>query len=698
MNEDGEMDFEKGDNSLRHSDAKSPLMAPSGKLFAHAKSGSGGMRGGSGGITAKPLRPALAAGREAGSPGCAEPLVLSDSRYRRLLESVTSYIYTVVAEKGQSVATRHGEGCLSVTGFAPQDYEQDGGLWYRMIHPDDQMKVVDMIQAVYAGSGPVSMIHRILHKDGSIRWIRNAIVPQYDEAGELVFYDGIVNDITERKSVEEAVKVSERNLRDIMENSHDLILSVDRKGRLLAANASLLQAVAELNGGRELRVGDNLAPDDISEEWYSRWRPLMERAFAGERFETSMSIEMAGGRRYLEVVFNPILSGDGRAESVGIFIHDTTERTLAQGAFEAMVRSIADKTGLASFDAIAANLEEWLGVDAILVAEFTQDFAGLHALASRMGGRPLPSALYPIDDLPCRRVGTTHICLHSLNAPLILSETGTPGPPLENHLGIPIKNSQGEAIGVICAMARRPIKVTETVVEMMEVLAGKAAAELERAGFEKTLRASLDEKVALLREVHHRVKNNLQIITSLIYLQRSFLKSDKISVELVEMGDRIYSMALVHEALYATGRVEQVELAEYVDSLCDHLWTSHYPVGRRPIFRKRICEAALGLDQAVPCGIIINELVTNALLHAFPEGREGTITVEAEKEAGILRLVIGDDGVGLPEAQSRGSLPTLGLTLVSELTRQLGGWLRVEKDHGIRYTLEFPIQGENRGE
>ncbi len=130
----------------------------------------------------------------------------SEKRYRRLVESVTNYIYTVQVKINKPVSTIHGPGCVSVTGYTAEEYQADPYLWYSMIHADDRNIVEKQVRRILLGEDAPPLEHRIIHKDGSVRWIRNTIVPKFDECGRLVAYDGLVADITARKQAEETIK------------------------------------------------------------------------------------------------------------------------------------------------------------------------------------------------------------------------------------------------------------------------------------------------------------------------------------------------------------------------------------------------------------------------------------------------------------------------------------------------------------
>lgn len=147
-------------------------------------------------------------------------------RYKRLLESVTDYIYTVNVENGAPVETLHEPGCCNVTGFTPEEYDADPYLWYSMIHEDDRGAVIGQAAKLLAGMKVPSLEHRIVHKDGSIRWVRNTCVPRFNEKGEVVAYDGLIEDISERKRLEDELK---QKLSDLERMNR---LMVDRELRM----------------------------------------------------------------------------------------------------------------------------------------------------------------------------------------------------------------------------------------------------------------------------------------------------------------------------------------------------------------------------------------------------------------------------------------------------------------------------------
>lgn len=221
----------------------------------------------------------------------------------------------------------------------------------------------------------------------------------------------------------------------------------------------------------------------------------------------------------------------------------------------------------------------------------------------------------------------------------------------------------------------------------------------ERRRAQDLMQASLLEKEALLREIHHRVKNNLQITSSLLRLQERAVDDPKAREILAGTQHRIRSMALVHEKLYQSTDLAQIDFGEYIRTLGELLVKS-FAADPSPItLRVDGAQVFLSIDTAVPCGLVINELLSNALKHAFPEGRGGTIRVELiDCGEGSCEVSVSDDGVGLPQEFDAASVTTLGLQLVRGLVQQIEGTLKISNEPGrTTITVRFPMRGAARG-
>lgn len=208
------------------------------------------------------------------------------------------------------------------------------------------------------------------------------------------------------------------------------------------------------------------------------------------------------------------------------------------------------------------------------------------------------------------------------------------------------------------------------------------------------LARSLAEKEVLIQEVHHRVKNNLAVIASLLRLQASNMPDERSAAALRESQHRVESMTLIHEQLYTNGDLGEVDLARHSALLAGSLFHSYGVDPARISWRVAVEPLTLGVDQAIPAGLILNELVSNALKHAFPDGRTGSVVIEGSRREGRIHLAVVDDGVGVPPGVDMVRPNSLGMQIIKILTRQLKGTFKVACGRPATFKISFP-EAEN---
>ncbi len=215
----------------------------------------------------------------------------------------------------------------------------------------------------------------------------------------------------------------------------------------------------------------------------------------------------------------------------------------------------------------------------------------------------------------------------------------------------------------------------------------------DRRQMETALRASLYEKEVLLQEIHHRVKNNLQIISSLVGMQMRRLQDTSSRATLEQCQHRVQAIALIHEKLYQSSSLVSVPLPAYVRSLAQDIVRAASNSATSVSLEFTLADITLPIDTAIPCGLILNELITNALKHAFPDGQQGRIRISiAQPDADHLQLAVIDNGVGLPAGIDVRHCRTMGLQLVNTLAGQLAAQLEVKVDSGTAVQLTFPLE------
>lgn len=254
----------------------------------------------------------------------------------------------------------------------------------------------------------------------------------------------------------------------------------------------------------------------------------------------------------------------------------------------------------------------------------------------------------------------------------------------QQHFITDKKDKRGQRI--IKEVFLNPIK--NDTGEIIEV-SGIAHDITEKTIAEEQLKESLQEKEVLLKEVHHRVKNNLQVISSILNLQSSYVKEQSTLNILKESQNRIKSMAFIHESLYQTTDFSQINFSEYVITLSQNLVHSYGVFDNFVKLDLQVKDISLNLDQSIPCGLLINELVSNALKYAFPEREKGTITIELYEKNEEVFLKVSDNGIGLPKNINYRDTESLGLQLVMTLTEQINGTIELDNTSGASYSIRF---------
>ncbi|HXA80205.1 MAG TPA: histidine kinase dimerization/phosphoacceptor domain -containing protein [Opitutaceae bacterium] len=259
-----------------------------------------------------------------------------------------------------------------------------------------------------------------------------------------------------------------------------------------------------------------------------------------------------------------------------------------------------------------------------------------------------------------------------------------PAPPIVVLTGL---QDEATAIAAIQAGAQDYLVKDTTGAELLVRTLRYAC---ERSRIQEHLRLALAEKEILLKEIHHRVKNNMQIISSLLSLQAIQVNDPKVQAMFEESQSRISTMGLIHQRLYNSGDLARIDLPGYLQNLVSMVLKSH-PTGARINAAVDVDSLLLGLDIAIPLGLITNELLTNSLKHAFAGRAKGALQVALHAaDGGHCELTVANDG---PEHLPARTKPAgMGLKLVEMLVGQIKGTFAVERDHGMRYTIRFPLE------
>ncbi len=641
----------------------------------------------------------------------------SDTRFRRLVESMTDYMYTVTVADGRAVSTTHGPACVSVTGYLSEDYHADPDLWFKMVYPDDRPRVLEQARRLLAGEAPPPLEHRILHKDGRVLWIRNRTVPHRDAAGRLTFYDGLVSDITERKQAELQIREHARRLEVV----NRVIAAVNRATDLTALLDEVLSAAQEWIGFRSgcihlVDAGRAMAdlvsarglPDEYRREMKRvnlRQPPLRamlggpEGLFVDDYRAYDPARAARWGFQALALV--PLMARDALIGSLAL-MQDQPH------AFAVEERDVLLSIGRQIGTAIDKMRSEWAlrESEAKYRTITEQSLLGVHMIRdgrmvfvneawSRITGYAREEvAAWGVEDFGCiADPAERGLFLDELRACQLgpgdnaapvrdcrfRSKTGAPKWVLLQSRAVAFADGRA-VVGILVDITDR--KAAEEAL---------AAANRQLRAREQELLAANRDKEVLLKEIHHRVKNNLQVVSSLLKLQAGQEADPRTVAAMRECQNRIRSIAIVHEHLYQSRNLAEVDLGRYLQRLVTPLFRALSADPSAIGCDMRADGVMLPIDQAIPCSLIINELVSNALKYAFPENRRGAIRIRLSDSGGErYRLEVADDGVGLPATLDFRQSPSLGLQLVMTFVAQLGGAIERLPGPGTGFAVTFP--------
>jgi two-component sensor histidine kinase len=366
---------------------------------------------------------------------------------------------------------------------------------------------------------------------------------------------------------------------------------------------------------------------------------------------------------------------------------------------------ILDTPAEAAFDGLTALAAHILQVPMVLVSLVDADrlwFKSAHGLDVPETPRDISFCGHVVAADRELEVRDAHADPRFTDNPLVLGSRR-----VRFYLGMPLRSQGGFVLGTLCALDQRPRELTAEQRALLGVLTQQVIAQLElrrrnleleeHARAQQILRVELEgslaEKDVLLQEVHHRVKNNLQLVSSLANLQLALLPEGTARTALEEVQGRIHAVAIVHEAIYSARDYARVPIANYVRSLASSIFHALNAAEREIGMELDIGELELPVDKAIPCGLILNELISNAVKHGFPSGHSGTVRVQVSLTPdGLLEIVVADDGVGLPEGFSWDECSSVGMQVVGALVEQLEGRLRVARHEGTQFVLTFEIK------
>jgi PAS domain S-box-containing protein len=570
-----------------------------------------------------------------------------------ILASITDVIWSICAQTHKlQYLNAAVEG---IYGRPQSDFFTNPALWFEVVYPSDRELITQYSKNLFAGVAG-SLEYRIVKPNGEVRWLYDRTQLVYDADGTPLRIDGITSDITERKRLE-------HRFRQAVESAPNAIVMVDGSGTILMVN---VQTEASFGYSRTELVGQPV--EVLVPERFRGGHASFRRSY----FAAPQTRPMGAGRE----LYGLRKDGSEFPVEIGLSLIDSHEETLVLSSIVDITQRKQAEVALKSSESALKETQHLAGLGGWKWDIRTDEHFWSEEIYRIFGRDPaLPPAPYP----EVQQYFTPASWVPLADA---VEKGLAEGVPYE--CDAEVVRADGSRRWIVA----RGIATRDDTQNVI-ILHGTVQDITERKNASDKLKEALNEKEMLLKEVYHRVKNNLQVVSSLINLQARNVKNVAAADLLKQSADRIKSMALLHEKLYQSKDLARIDFNDYIHSLVAHLLFGYGAHSGKIDITIKIGDVFLDVDTAIPCGLIINELLSNALKHAFPGDRHGEIGVNFTQDQGESILVITDNGIGFSTDVDFKKTDSLGLQLVATLTNQLMGQITLNQAEGSTFTIRF---------
>lgn len=571
----------------------------------------------------------------------------SEDKYRAIFESLHDVYYRT---DRQGLVTIISPSVRSQAGYDPEDVIGHPVTDF-YFHPSDR----EIFNTNLREAGIINDYElKLKAKDGRIIDVSTSSKIVFGKDGKPIGVEGILRDITERKRAEEAVQHAKKEWETTFDAIADWVCLIDPEHRILHTNIAGEKFVGlpirEIVGKKCFEVFCRVSKPPPN--------CILKKTLATHKRQLAEVISENGKRSFL-VTTDPVLDKEDKPIAVVHTVHDITERKKAEKQLN-IERTYLDRLFESAQEAILMTDRE--GNIIRVNNEFTRLFG---YTLDEIIGRSIDDFIAP-SDLHEEAVAATENITHGKNFSIESVRQTKDG----NRINVSILGS--------------PIVINEEIVGMYGIYRDIT----ERKMAEDKIIASLKEKEVMLQEIHHRVKNNLQIISSLLRLQSRLIEDPAFVEMFKESQNRIQSMASIHEQLYKSKDYAKINFGTYAQNLIVHLFQTYAISPNKIEMETNTEDVLIDINNAIPCGLICNELVSNSIKHAFPEDKKGKIIfkLHSEKEGKVL-ILISDNGIGIPKEIDLQNPKTLGMQLVNDLIEQIKGTIELDRKGGTTWKI-----------
>ncbi|MBD2683402.1 MULTISPECIES: PAS domain S-box protein [Nostoc] len=646
----------------------------------------------------------------------------SEEKFRQLAENI-NHVFYIKDINGQILYI--SPSYADIWGQPVDTLYCNSSAWLDTVHPEDRDRIIREIPILRKHcQGEIE--YRIIRPNSEVRWISDRSFGIRNSQGEIYRIAGLAEDITNRKAAKAALQISEQNLRTIFNNVSSHLLVHDMDGTLLDVNDRVLE-FQQIKREELLKLSileDCSAPDAdfhlASEYW--------QRAVAGEtvHFEWKSRKPIDGTLFDSEITLSPII---WNGQSVILAnARDVSERKQAQlrlqrqAEADQLLANIAQTINQSIelgevLETCLEQIRQFLQCDRTLVCRFDSDyniFIELEAISQAelsVSGQAIADPCFKRDWAERYRQGYITVC-HDTQSPDILPCYAEFLTQIQVQANLAVAILQADQIWgmLIVHDCHAPHQWQPYEINLLKQLGVQIGIATQKASLYKQLENQLAQKEVLFKEIHHRVKNNLQVISSMLWLQTEATNHPAVSKALEDTRHRLRAMSLIHETLYQHDDVGRSNFHNYIQRLASSILAFCSIRPEQINLRFRLQPVVFNLETAMPCGLLLNELITNAIKHGFPDGRTGEICIALEQVLPCPSstfqdvpppkkkpsqahsqyiLTIQDNGVGMPESLNIKKLKSLGLKIAYDLALQLEGKLELDTSNGTIFRLTF---------
>ena len=584
---------------------------------------------------------------------------LSETEFR--LSTVINNLPNIIFYENHRGKPHIAENVENILGYTNKELS-NVDFYISLIHPDDNAKIErgKVVWDSVKSKGYHKKEYRIKNKEGKYLWFEDLMYSVNSNNNNYIV--GFLIDITERKEREEKLNLTQARLSAVLNNlSNVAIYEYGDEVNFISENiAGILGFSADDFMKDKDFFSKLILPEDIKkyDDAVINW---IKNGSKGVHSSVIRVKDNKDNIKFLEDHMFEVKPDNGKKYFSGIMI-DITEQKVTEDKY---------KETEARLSAILTNLPKVVIYQAMKGKDFVSDnIEDMIGYTSKevLKEKYFFGKLMPEEDIQMVKRSLKN--WHENEENVLVME-------------FRLKKKNGETVWIEDHMYRVKTDSGEPYISgiLIDITERKLA--------EQKVSQSLKEKELLLKEIHHRVKNNLQVVSSLLKLQQNYVTDKKTYDVLVDSQNRVRSMALVHQKLYQSKDFSQIEFGEYVGQLTQQLVNVFRSKSNDVLINVETSNAMLSIDQAIPCGLIINELVSNSLKYAFPSGYAGIINIFVNNTGNESELIIQDNGIGFPSGVDFKDTATLGLQLVNTLVGQLDGTIEMDVKDGTIFTIKF---------